>query len=59
MKKFLGNKKGVKSEMIMRPIDNEVDFQEGVIRVSAPQFNLSNIPIILGKNTIAGDVVLK
>lgn len=59
MKKFLGNKKGSKGEMIMRPIDNEVDFQEGVIRINAPQFNLYNVPIILNRNTTAGDVVLK
>lgn len=58
MKKFLGNKKGIKGE-IMRKIDNEVDFQEGIIRVNAPQFNLSNIPIMLNENTTAGDVVLK
>ncbi len=59
MRKFLGNKKGSKGEMIMRPIDNEVDFQEGVIRVNAPQFNLFNIPIALSRGTTAGDVVLK
>lgn len=58
MKKFLGNKKGIKGE-IMRKIDNEVDFQEGIIRVNAPQFNLSNIPIMLNENTTAGDVILK
>lgn len=43
----------------MRQIDNEVDFQEGVIRVNAPQFNLYNTPIVLGKNTTAGEIVLK
>ncbi|KAK7603502.1 hypothetical protein V9T40_003501 [Parthenolecanium corni] len=58
MRKFLGNKKSTKGEMIMRQIDNEVDFQEGVIRVNAPQFNLYNTPIVLGKNTTAGEVVL-
>lgn len=59
MRKFLGNKKSVKGEMIMRQIDNEVDFQEGIIRVNAPQFNLYNTPIVLGKNTNAGEIVLK
>lgn len=43
----------------MRKIDNEVDFQEGVIRVNAPQFSLSNVPIALNEDTTAGDVVLK
>ena len=59
MKKLLGNKKGNKNDVIMRKIENEVDFQEGVIRVNAPQFNLSNVPIALNENTTAGDVVLK
>lgn len=59
MKKFLGHKKGIRGEVIMRKIENEVDFQDGVVRVNAPQFNLSNVPVSLNESTTAGDVVLR
>ncbi|KAK7862242.1 hypothetical protein R5R35_008122 [Gryllus longicercus] len=58
MKKLLGKKSGIR-EQIMRKIDNEVDFQDGVIRVNAPQFQMPEMPIQLATNTTAGDVVLR
>ncbi|GLH10063.1 Rho GTPase-activating protein conundrum, partial [Gryllus bimaculatus] len=58
MKKLLGKKSGIR-EQIMRKIDNEVDFQDGVIRVNAPQFQMPEMPIQLASNTTAGDVVLR
>ncbi|XP_037086235.1 rho GTPase-activating protein 40-like [Pollicipes pollicipes] len=42
---------------IVRKIDNEVDFQEGVIRVSASQFGRSSWPVRLAADTTAGDLV--
>lgn len=58
MKKFLGKKPGLRDQ-IMRKIDNEVDFQDGVVRVHAPQFQMSEVPIQLSPNTTAGDIVLR
>jgi hypothetical protein len=58
MKKFLGLKNGTR-EPITRKINNEVDFQEGIVRVNAPQFHLADIPVRLLDNTTAGDVVLR
>ncbi|XP_043221558.1 uncharacterized protein LOC122381455 [Amphibalanus amphitrite] len=42
---------------IVRKIDNEVDFQEGVLRVSADQFGRPSWPIRLEADTTAGDLV--
>ncbi|XP_049773389.1 rho GTPase-activating protein conundrum [Schistocerca cancellata] len=58
MKKLLG-RKGPAREPITRKIDNEVDFQDGVIRVNAPQFQLNEIRVQLTDATTAGDVVLR
>lgn len=58
MKRLLGKKGGIR-EPITRKIDNEVDFQDGVIRVNAPQFQMSDLPIQLMPDTTAGDVVLR
>ncbi|XP_067009183.2 rho GTPase-activating protein conundrum [Anabrus simplex] len=58
MKRLLG-KKGATREPITRKIDNEVDFQDGVIRVNAPQFQMSDVPVQLSPETTAGDVVLR
>ncbi|XP_018915682.2 rho GTPase-activating protein conundrum isoform X1 [Bemisia tabaci] len=57
MKKLLG-RKDIR-DWIMRKIDNEVDYQEGIVRVNAPQFLLSQEPMVLSDTTTAGDVVLK
>lgn len=43
----------------MRKIDNEVDFQDGVIRVTAPMFLLAEVPVTLSATTTAGDVILR
>ncbi|RZF43448.1 hypothetical protein LSTR_LSTR001709 [Laodelphax striatellus] len=59
MKKFLGRTRHVVRDQITRKIDNEVDFQEGVIRVNAPQFQLTEVPFTLTPSTRAGDVVLR
>lgn len=58
MKRFLV-RKGAIREPIARKIDNEVDYQDGVIRVNAPQFQMSEIPVQLLENTTAKDVVLR
>ena len=44
---------------IVRRIDNEVDFQEGVIRVRAEQLGRSSWPVRLGAGTTAGDLVAR
>jgi hypothetical protein len=58
MKKLLGRRNGNR-EPITRKINNEVDFQEGIVRVNATQFQLADIPVRLLDNTTAGDVVLR
>jgi len=57
MRKLLGRRPLLK-ESIVRVVDNEVDFQEGVVRVNAPQFNLRDFPVQLDENTIASDIIL-
>jgi len=42
---------------IVRKIDNEVDFQEGVLRVAAEQFGRGSWPVRLTGGTTAGDLV--
>lgn len=59
MKRLLGRRAANNRDQITRKIDNEVDFQEGVMRVSAPSFLLSDIPVSLTASTTAGDVVLR
>lgn len=44
-------------ETIQRPIENEVDYQEGILRVSAPQFNKTNYPVKLNSRMTAGDLL--
>ena len=44
---------------IVRKIDNEVDFQEGVIRVSAEQLGRPCWPVRLETHTTAGDLVAR
>lgn len=58
MKRLLGRRNGTR-EPITRKINNEVDFQDGIIRVSAPQFQLTDVAVQLLENTTAGDVVLR
>ncbi|GFG28968.1 hypothetical protein Cfor_03344, partial [Coptotermes formosanus] len=58
MKRLLGRRNGTR-EPITRKINNEVDFQDGIIRVSAPQFQLADVPVHLLENTTAGVVVLR
>lgn len=55
IKRFLGKR----GRNIMRKIDNEVDFQDGVIRVTAPMFLLAEVPVTLTPTTTAGDVILR
>jgi len=57
VKRFL-NKPSRKAD-IYRKINNEVDFQDGIIRVNAPQFCRLNHPIKLDVNTTAADVISK
>ncbi|XP_054265939.1 rho GTPase-activating protein conundrum-like isoform X1 [Macrosteles quadrilineatus] len=57
MKRLLGRRTG--RDPITRKIDNEVDFQEGVVRVSAPSFLMSDVPVVLTPTTTAGEVVLR
>lgn len=45
--------------VVLRKIVNEVDFQDGVIRVSAAQFNKVACPILLTSSTTAADVVAR
>jgi hypothetical protein len=58
MKRLLGRRNGTR-EPITRKIKNEVDFQDGIVRVNAPQFQLADVPVHLSENTTAGDVVLR
>lgn len=58
MKRLLGRRNGTR-EPITRKINNEVDFQDGIVRVNAPQFQLAEVPVHLSENTTAGDVVLR
>lgn len=46
-------------EPITRKIINEVDFQEGVIRVSAKELGMSEKAFKLTTSLTAGDLVLK
>ncbi|XP_063594762.1 rho GTPase-activating protein 18-like [Penaeus indicus] len=46
-------------ETIQRPIENEVDYQEGVLRVSAPQFNKCNYPVKLDPLMTAKDLLTR
>lgn len=59
MKRLLGRTRQNIREPITRKIDNEVDFQDGIIRVSAPQFQLTEVPFHLKWSTTAGDIVLR
>lgn len=54
--KWLLAKKPAKAE-IYRKINNEVDFQEGIIRVQAFQFHPERFAVQLTSTTTAGDVV--
>lgn len=56
MKKILGKCKKME---IHRKINNEVDFQDGVIRLQALQFGIQSMPIKLEDKTTAKDVVFK
>lgn len=56
VRRFLGKKK---PDIVTKKINNEVDYQEGVIRVDAPQFRISGIPLFLSDTTTVGDVILK
>jgi hypothetical protein len=58
MRRLLGRKAGAR-EPITRKINNEVDFQDGIVRVNAPQFQLEDVPVHLSENITAGDVVLR
>jgi hypothetical protein len=58
MRKLLGRRPALK-ESIVRVVDNEVDFQEGIVRVNAPQFHLASFPVQLDQNTTAADVILR
>ncbi|XP_026687520.1 uncharacterized protein LOC103520697 [Diaphorina citri] len=44
---------------ISRKIHNEVDYQDGVIRVSARQFHVDMFPLGIDETTTAGDVILR
>lgn len=59
MKRLLGRRQANGRDQITHKIDTEVDFQEGVVKVSAPSFLLSDIPVSLTAATTAGDVVLR
>jgi len=56
--RLLGRRNGTR-EPITRKINNEVDFQDGIVRVNAPQFQLADVPVHLSEITTAGDVVLR
>ncbi|XP_069678345.1 rho GTPase-activating protein conundrum-like [Periplaneta americana] len=58
MKRLLGRRTGAR-EPITRKINNEVDFQDGIVRVNAPQFQLLDLPVRLYEDTTAGSVVLR
>ncbi|KAK8743204.1 hypothetical protein OTU49_017398 [Cherax quadricarinatus] len=57
MRRLLLSRKS--KETIQRPIENEVDYQEGVLRVSAPQFNKTNYPVKLNSRMTAGDLLTR
>ncbi|XP_068245832.1 rho GTPase-activating protein 18-like isoform X3 [Palaemon carinicauda] len=46
-------------ETIQRPIENEVDYQDGVLRVSAPQFNKIQCPVKLDPLMTARDLLTR
>lgn len=56
VRRFLGKKK---TDIVTKKINNEADYQEGVIRVDAPQFRIYGIPLFLSDTTTVGDVILK
>jgi len=56
VRRFLGKKK---TDIVTKKINNEVDYQDGVVRVDAPQFRISGIPLFLSDSTTVGDVILK
>ncbi|XP_050423540.1 rho GTPase-activating protein conundrum-like [Adelges cooleyi] len=56
VRRFLGKKK---PDVVTKRINNELDYQEGVIRVDAPQFRISGIPLFLTDSTTVGEVILK
>jgi len=56
VRRFLGKKK---TDIVTKKINNEVDYQDGVVRVDAPQFRISAIPLFLSDSTTVGDVILK
>nr|XP_045595993.1 rho GTPase-activating protein 18-like [Procambarus clarkii]XP_045595994.1 rho GTPase-activating protein 18-like [Procambarus clarkii]XP_045595995.1 rho GTPase-activating protein 18-like [Procambarus clarkii] len=57
MRRLLLSRKS--KETIQRPIENEVDYQEGVLRVSAPQFNKTNYPVKLDSRMTARDLLTR
>ncbi|CAL4182124.1 unnamed protein product, partial [Meganyctiphanes norvegica] len=57
MRRLLSRKS--KMECIQRPIENEVDYQEGVLRVSAPQFNKLRYPVKLDAHMTAKDMLTR
>lgn len=61
MKKLLWKTAGSggREAAITRKIENEVDYQDGVLRVSAPQFLLDHFPVSLNDACTAGDVILR
>jgi len=56
VRRFLGKKK---TDIVPKKINNEVDYQDGIVRVDAPQFRISGIPLFLSDSTTVGDVILK
>ncbi|KAK7081697.1 regulation of cell shape [Halocaridina rubra] len=56
MRRLLARKS---KETIQRPIENEVDYQEGVLRVSALQFNKTNYPVKLDPKMTARDLLTR
>lgn len=58
MRKLLGRRPPPR-EAIVRVVENEVDFQEGVVRIHAPQFRLTEFPVQLNDITTARDVLLR
>lgn len=56
VRRFLGKKK---TDIVTKKINNEVDYQDGVVRVDAPQFRIFGIPLFLSDTTTVGDVILK
>jgi len=56
VRRFLGKKK---TYIVTKKINNEVDYQDGVVRVDAAQFRISGIPLFLPDTNTVGDVILK